>query len=711
MKRKKNIKESISTFRRLAENSPLEAPVAGNNRHLRYMSPTTRELLLKARMPEIMAFAEDRMVDPSIVAGAAEATMRMGRIPDLGMYGLAGDEALAVKDFLADTILNVAEDELNKIAPISEGENGSSKAKHLKLAADYQKLADFHKRRAKEEMDKGKIAKDDGRAHSSIKANAASEQHKTLAAHCAGLADYHQIKANEITGNNVSPPQYPAQNPKKTPEEPPQDAERKAPLEKTDPEPDSKGPTKAQPEEKPVSAELDDDDDKPEKKDDKGEKSEAADPYSMAGRQLGKKAGGAIGNAIDPKYKSAGQAIGGQVGSAAGKLAGEYMKKKSYSETFSNSLTSFRTLRENKPGFLNRTAGGIAGKIGGGLAGGAVGGPAGARIGSVAGGMLGAQQGITGLAKAAMPGAGANMAMNAAKKAFAASKPGLAPAPAPAAPAPAAPKAMPAPAPGEPPFSPKPPEEKEEQTTSAGVNGPLLGIGTGAFPSRSGSIMPALMRQPVKPPYTEWAGREDLKRDLDRKGFSKIEASRSGTGMPKGNPKADEEPGSKKERAADEVTPMEGRSRFREADLLDDLLIEKKKEKKSAKEDKDDPDKVAKKGNANNKIAPLFHNLGHKMDHAKTKAEGKKYSDEWAKRLDNLCKNEGGSAAADAVLKYSLTNPWVREQGFTDEASNLRRKWETAMSDDARAHAMDVSPTAPEPVVLTINKFIKMADK
>src|SRR4029077_3527846 len=273
-----NIKESIVIFRALAENSPLEAPVAGFNRHLRYMSPATRELVLKARMPEIMAFAEDRKVDPTIVLGIAEATMRLGRIPDLGMYGFAGDEALAVKDFLADTILNVAEDELNLIAPVSEADdsNVGAKAKHLKLAADYRKLAEFHKRRSKEELDKSKIAKDDGRAHTSINANAAMERHKTLAMHCMGLADYHQIQANEAPedkSDNATPPNEPVKDHDASVPEPP---ENKV----TD-----KAPKTAKPKKTRTEEDID------------------RSPLQSIGRRIGGQAGGAIGNTIDPKYK------------------------------------------------------------------------------------------------------------------------------------------------------------------------------------------------------------------------------------------------------------------------------------------------------------------------------------------------------------------------------------------------------------------------
>lgn len=704
MKQEK-LKESIKLFRHLAENSPLEAPVPGFNRHLRYMSPNTRDMVLKAREPEIMAFAEDRKIDPQIVMGIAEAAMRLGRIPDVGMYGLAGDEALAVKDFIADTILNVAEDELNLIAPeaVNENENGSPKGKHLKLASDYKKLSDFHTRRAKEETDKSKFDKDNGRAHSAIRGNAAAEQHKTLAAHCAGLADYHQIKANEMSGNNVTPPEYPAENPKKSPPEPPQDYSKK---EKT-PHKVSKPRDRASKEDD----EVEPDDKEPTIRD------EASDPFSMVGRQFGKKAGGALAGAFDQKYRKVGQQVGGQLGSMAGKAAGSFLKSRS--ESFNDSVNRFRRLRVEG---INSTVGGLAGQAGGAALGGALLGPPGAAIGRIAGGFAGRHLGATGLAKAAVlsnpvtaapylayRGAQAIGNMLGGSKSAAA--------PAPAAPKPAAPQVA-APV-GQPPAPPNPPQT--EQTVSGGVRGQMNIVGAQAFPKRMNSILPVITRGPVETQYTQWEGKDAIQKeiargDIDRKGYDKNDASRSGQEMTKKNPKWKERAGSKSELDRDDFGPVENviRGKFRDAEMLDDLL-EQSKNKKAAKKDSsknpDDPDTQNKPKTANEKIAPLFHHLGHKIDHAATKAEGKSYSEEWANKLKSLCQKSGGSAASDAVIQYSLNNPWIREQGFTDESSNLRRKWETAMSDDARIHAMDASPLVPEPVVLTIGRFIKMSDK
>jgi hypothetical protein len=69
---------------------------------------------------------------------------------------------------------------------------------------------------------------------------------------------------------------------------------------------------------------------------------------------------------------------------------------------------------------------------------------------------------------------------------------------------------------------------------------------------------------------------------------------------------------------------------------------------------------------------------------------------------------QGGGAAADKVVQDALKEPWIRDQGFTDEASNLRKKWETAMSQDALKNA---SPTEPQPLVVAVNNILKMSGK
>jgi hypothetical protein len=105
----------------LVEDSPLEAPTSGFNRHSKLMSPDTRALVLKSRMTEIEAFAEDRGFDAGRVAGVAEAAMRMGKVPDLRQYGFAGDDAKAIKHFVAGEILNIAIEEIQRLEDIAIG--------------------------------------------------------------------------------------------------------------------------------------------------------------------------------------------------------------------------------------------------------------------------------------------------------------------------------------------------------------------------------------------------------------------------------------------------------------------------------------------------------------------------------------------------------------------------------------------------------------
>lgn len=466
----KNLRESLQAFRSLSE-CRFDAPVPGFNRHLRDMSPVTREIVLKARMPEIFAFAEDRRVDAGLVAGIAETTMRLGRIPDLGMYGLSGDVAMAVKDFLADTVLNVAEDEdLQKLLIQAEVEGGlqegDERSKHIKLAADYEKLAEFHRRRAKEETDKSKMAKDNDRAHSEINARAAAERHTMLAKHCAGLADYHQLKASESAGTAAKPPAYPTADPKKTPPEPPQNPEK-----------------------------------------------EKAPPTS------------------EPKDRT-------------------------------ESCDSCKCMKGPKKD--------------------------------------------------------ACMSCKA----------------------------------------------KMEQTQSSNIGGLINNVmGKSAFPTRMNSVLPMIARSTPKADYNKWGNDKDSK---------KLE------------------------------------SRLRKAETMEDLLeaVKIKKNKKHRKA-KVNPEKQ--KGVlANVKTAPLFQDLGHKMDHACAKVNGHKYNPNYSKDLYNTCLKQGGGAAADKVVQAALKELWIREQGFVDEASNLRKKWETAMSHDALHKA---APNEPEPVVFAIRNILKMSEK
>jgi len=80
----------------------------GNSPYDKYASPATRAKVLESRMQEIEAFARSRSLSASAIYALAEAAMRTGKIPDLGQFGLAGDDAVATKQFLISNVLNIA---------------------------------------------------------------------------------------------------------------------------------------------------------------------------------------------------------------------------------------------------------------------------------------------------------------------------------------------------------------------------------------------------------------------------------------------------------------------------------------------------------------------------------------------------------------------------------------------------------------------------
>jgi len=104
----------------LAEDSPMEAPVSGFNRHMSLMAPATREMVLKSRTLDIEKFAESRQLNTSAVLHIAEAAMRLGRVPDLRQYGFSGDDAKAIKQFIAGDVLNLAIEQLDAMDTINE---------------------------------------------------------------------------------------------------------------------------------------------------------------------------------------------------------------------------------------------------------------------------------------------------------------------------------------------------------------------------------------------------------------------------------------------------------------------------------------------------------------------------------------------------------------------------------------------------------------
>lgn len=108
----------------------------GFNRHMKLMPDDTRDKIMQARAQEIEAFAADRGYDLRIVMAIAEVSMRMGRVPDLRQYGVHGEEALAIRHFIAGDILNLAiEDEQPSASILSEGaaQTTWSQLKKMKL--------------------------------------------------------------------------------------------------------------------------------------------------------------------------------------------------------------------------------------------------------------------------------------------------------------------------------------------------------------------------------------------------------------------------------------------------------------------------------------------------------------------------------------------------------------------------------------------------
>lgn len=461
---------AASGFRkRLAENSPLEGPVKGFNRFARDMSPATRELVLKARMPEIMAFAEDRRLDPAVVAGVVEASMRMGRIPDLGLYGLAGDEALAVKDFVGQAMLGL-EQELRHGLPVIT-EDSDKATKHKSYADHYRSLAQKHAQAMDFHTNAAKEANREGRPFTAAKHQGKLAMLKQLHLSHGALADYHDCESDRCRREA---------------------AQRSA-------VPTGAGPTNA---EQPT------------------------------------------GKPMRPAHPA---------------------------------------------------------------------------------------QGSTAAQRPEVPA-----------------------------------------------------HQRQEQTTAASLSPVMKPIGS-AF----------LRRSPIR-----------------------------SVALHKDKKKRDDEVEFRKEQIRDEQRRTRSRSAngfFQKTTMFEDMLDEakkakdKKKDKKKSKAPskkelgiKADPEK-AEQALANAKMAGLFQTLGHKMDHACAKNMGHKVKDEWAKKLNKACLSKGGPAAYHEVVKASLTEPWIRDQGFVDEAAQLNHLWQTNMSVASEPQVTKASPTTPEPLVFTINRMIDMA--
>jgi len=436
----------LSTFKqRITESSPLEAPLKGFNRIDREMSPATRELVLQARLPEIMAFADDRRLNPAVVAGIVEASMRLGRIPDVGMYGLAGDDALAVRDFVYTSMLGLEAELAIGLPQITESHDKHQK--HAGFAGHYKNLANHHQRAIEFHTQAASKANKSGAPFTAARHQAKVGLLKQLHAAHSALADYHDCEARRFQ------PQAPV------------------------------------------------------------------------------------------AQQSAGQ-------------------------------------------------------------------------------------------QPAHPAQGSTAAQS-------------------------------------------PLVAKQEQTVSANLS-PFMKMPT-AF----------LQRPPLRALHSKWK-----KEQPEEEEEEKVVRSESREGL------------------------------FKRIPLLDDMLAEAEKakadkaKKKSKKDDsavekalghKSDPNKVH-ETLANVKCAPLFQQLGHKMDHAEAKLKSKKkVGSEWADKLYKTCLAKGASAASDEVVKASLAEPWIRDQGFVDESSNLRAHWATMMSAETQTNAIRTSSTSPQPMVFTINRMLDMA--
>jgi len=99
---------SFLTEAALSVDSNRDVSSRGNSHTDKTMSPDLRDKVLTARIQEIEAFAKDRGIEPLIAMGASEAALRTGRVPNLTMYGMAGDNMVALKHFIAGEILNLA---------------------------------------------------------------------------------------------------------------------------------------------------------------------------------------------------------------------------------------------------------------------------------------------------------------------------------------------------------------------------------------------------------------------------------------------------------------------------------------------------------------------------------------------------------------------------------------------------------------------------
>jgi len=121
----------------------------GNSPYDKFASPETRAKVLESRMQEISAFAQSRSIPASTLYALAEAAMRTGKIPDLGQFGLAGDDAVATKQFMLSNVLNLAGLEWTDYKGDPVVEEGREEREAEERAEEVARQANARKREAR----------------------------------------------------------------------------------------------------------------------------------------------------------------------------------------------------------------------------------------------------------------------------------------------------------------------------------------------------------------------------------------------------------------------------------------------------------------------------------------------------------------------------------------------------------------------------------
>jgi len=90
-----------------------------SNRYVRYWPQQFKNAVLSQRQMAIDAWARDRTIDPNLVRDVAVQALRLGRIPEMGNYGLSYDDSEALAHFISDEFLNIEAEECD--SNIDEG--------------------------------------------------------------------------------------------------------------------------------------------------------------------------------------------------------------------------------------------------------------------------------------------------------------------------------------------------------------------------------------------------------------------------------------------------------------------------------------------------------------------------------------------------------------------------------------------------------------